>query len=403
MTTETEKVRAQIPLLRGADAIHYLDSAATALMPEAVLRATAEYDSRARGNIGRGVHAFAEAADDAYENARRIAAECMGVTREEIVFVSGATAGLNLLADAFGETMKAGDRVLLSAAEHHANLIPWQIAARRFGFGLRIVPADPRGAPDLESARQCLASENIRVVSLTHASNVTGAVSDLSELARMAQDAGAPLIVDGAQYAPHAFARPRELGADFYVFAGHKCGAPNGVGVVWGRRDALESLPIARGGGGAVGNVFENEFEAAELPRRWEPGTPPITPAIGLGAALNWMRGLPLEKLRSECAELADELTEEIAAVAGARIVSARSGLRIPIVSFSLSGAHSHDVCEWLSHRNVAARGGHHCARLLMRSLGVDECVRLSLGFHTTRADIHAAALAVREAAENLR
>ena len=403
MTTETEKVRGQIPLLRGAEALHYLDGAATGLMPAAVLRATADYDGRARGNIGRGVHAFAEAADAAYENARRTVADCLGAEREEVVFVSGATAGLNLLADALGGTMKAGDWVLLSAAEHHANLIPWQIAARRFGFGLRVIAADGRGAPDLDAARRALAAENIRVVSLTHASNVTGAVSDLPELARLAKAAGALLIADGAQYAPHAFARPRELGADFYVFSGHKCGGPNGAGILWGRRDALEALPLARGGGGMVGEVWENNFEPAELPRRLEPGTPPITPAIGLGAALDWMRGLPLEKLRGELADLAEELAEEGGGLAGARVVAARTGARLPMVSFSLAGAHSHDVCEWLSHRRVAARGGHHCARLLMRALGVEECVRLSLGFYSTRADILAAAAAAREAAERLR
>ena len=401
--TETEKVRAQIPLLRGANAIHYLDCAATALMPEPVLRAAAEYDSRARGNIGRGVHAFAEAADAAYENARRIVAECMGAAREEIVFTAGATAGLNLLAAALGETLRPGDSVLLSVAEHHSNLIPWQIAARRRGFDLRLIPVDSRGAPDLDAARREFAGANIRVASLTHASNVTGAVTDLPEFARMARDAGAALIADGAQFAPHALPRARELGADFYVFAGHKCGAPNGAGVLWGRREALEKLPIVQGGGGAAEEVFADSFQPADLPRRLEPGTPPISPAIGLGAALEWMRGLPLEKLRAECADLADELAEEISKIEGARILSARTGARAPIVSFSIAGAHSHDVCEWLSHRNVATRGGHHCARPLMRFLGEEDCARASLGFHSVGADIRAAVLAAREAAERLR
>ena len=401
--TETEKARECYPLLRGADAMHYLDCAATGLMPDAVLRAVAEYDGRARGNIGRGVHAFAEAADAAYENARRIVAAQMGAAREEVVFVSGATAGLNLLADSLGETMKPGDSVLLSMAEHHGNLIPWQLAARRFGFDLHYAPVDSRGAPDAEAARLIFSRENIRVASITHASNVTGAVTDLSDFAKMAREAGAALVADGAQFAPHAFPRPRELGADFYVFAGHKCGSPNGVGVLWGRKARLESLPITRGGGGAVGEVFENDFVPAELPRRLEPGTPPISPAIGLGAALEWMRSLPLEKLRDECAQLADELAAEIAAIDGARILSARSGARVPIVSFCIAGAHSHDICEWLSGRNVALRGGHHCARPLLRFFNVGDCARASLGFHTTAADIRAAAAAVREAAKVLR
>lgn len=401
--TETEKVRAQIPLLRGAGAMHYLDCAATAPMPEAVLRAVAEYDSRARGNIGRGVHAFAEAADAAYENARRIVAERMGAAREEIVFTAGATAGLNLLAAALGETLGPGDAVMLSVAEHHSNLIPWRIAARRGGFSLRYVPVDSRGAPDLDAARKEFAMSNIRVAALTHASNVTGAVTDMPEFGRMARRAGAALIADGAQFAPHWIPQVRELGADFYVFAGHKCGAPNGAGVLWGRREALEKLPPVIGGGGAVGEVFAESFEPAELPRRLEPGTPPISPAIGLGAALDWMGGLPLEKLRAECMAFADELAEEISKIAGARILSARTGERAPIVSFAIAGAHSHDVCEWLSHRNVAMRGGHHCARLLMRFWGMEECARASLGFHTVAADIRAAVLAAREAAENLR
>lgn len=401
--TETEKVRERIPILRGANPIHYLDSAATALMPEAAVRAVADYDSRARGNIGRGVHAFAEAADAAYENARRVVAECIGAERDEVVFVSGATAGLNLLADALGETMGPGDAVLLSVAEHHSNLIPWQLAARRGGFKLRFIPVDSRGAPDLEAARKEFARGDVRVAALTHASNVTGAVSDLPEFSRMARAAGAATVADGAQFAPHEFPQVSELGADFYVFSGHKCGGPNGAGVLWGRRAALEKLPVVRGGGGAVGEVFEESFEPAELPRRLEPGTPPISPAIGLGAALEWTRTLPLEALRAECAALADELAESISQIKGARILSARRGARVPIVSFAIDGAHSHDVCEWLSARNVAMRGGHHCARPLMRALGAEDCVRASLAFHTVAADIRAAAAAAREAAEKLR
>ena len=404
--TETEKVRARIPILRGANPIHYLDSAATALMPESVFRAVSDYDSRARGNIGRGVHAFAEAADAAYEGARRVVSECIGAAPGEVVFVSGATAGLNLLAAALGETMKPGDSVLLSVAEHHSNLIPWQLAARRGGFNLRFIPVDSRGAPDLDAARKEFASRKIRVAALTHASNVTGAISDLPEFSRMARESGAVTVADGAQFAPHAFPQVNELGPDFYVFSGHKCGGPNGAGVLWGRRDALEALPVVRGGGGAVGEVFENDFEPAELPRRLEPGTPPISPAVGLGAALAWTRTLPLEKLRAECAALADELAESVSQVKGARILSARTdgkNGRVPIVSFAIAGAHSHDICEWLSARNVATRGGHHCAKLLMRALKAEDCVRASLGFYTTAADIRAAAAAVRDAAGRLR
>ena len=404
--TETEKVRAQIPLLRSAGAIHYLDCAATAPMPEPVLRAVSEYDSRARGNIGRGVHAFAEAADAAYENARRIVSESVAANSDEIVFVPGATSALNLLASALGETMQQGDSVLLSVAEHHSNLIPWQLAAKRGGFNLRLFPLDSRGAPDLEAARKEFAKGNIRVVSVTHASNVTGATTDLSALAQTAREFGATLIADGAQYVPHSLPKLSELrgdGVDFYVFAGHKCGAPNGVGVLWGSREALENLPLVRGGGGAVGEVFADKFEPAKIPQRLEPGTPPISPAIGLGAALEWMRGLPLEKLRAECADLADELTTDISKIPGARILSAQSGPRVPIVSFTVAGAHSHDICEWLSSRNIATRGGHHCARPLMRFFNLNDCVRASLGFHTTESDIRAAANAIREAAENLR
>ena len=401
--TECEKVRAQIPLLRGDDAPHYLDSAATALMPDAVLNAVSEYDARARGNIGRGVHAFAEAADAAYENARRSVAAALGVGRNEVVFVSGATGGLNLLAASLGETLGPGDAVLLSVSEHHSNLIPWQLAAKRRGFDLRFIPVDSRGAPDLEFAGRECARENIRVVAATHASNVTGAVTDLAALSQAAKSCGAVVVADGAQFAAHELPQAGELGADFYVFSGHKCCAPNGVGVLWGKQPALESLPLVAGGGGAVGEVLENDFAPAEVPRRFEFGTPPISPAVGLGAAMEWMRGLPLEKLRDECARMADELADGIASINGAKVLSARNGARVPIVSFMIDGAHSHDVCEWLASRNVATRGGHHCARPLMRFLDIDGCVRASLGFYNNGADIRAALDAVRDAAGSLR
>ena len=392
--------RADIPLLQKSGE-HYLDNAATALMPRAVVNATAKYDKSARANVGRGLHRFAEIADEHYENARNAVAKILGARDDEIIFTSGSTAALNLLANSLSQNLGKGDAVLLSAAEHHSNIVPWQIAARRRGFTLRFAGVSANGGVDVNDARRLSKDGRARVFAITHASNVSGAINDIGAVAKIAKHCGALFVVDGAQYIPHSFVNLPSSGADFYVFSGHKCHAPTGVGVLWGRHDALMALPAAVGGGGAVASVCESGFAAAELPRRLEAGTPPITQAIGLSAALQWLRQLP-RAARDNENELAKLARRELQKIKGVRVLFSGAGKRAPIVSFVVGGVHAHDCCEVLAARNVAVRGGHHCAEPLMRRLGIDACVRASFAPYNNAADVRALVGGVRDAVKML-
>ena len=391
------ELRAQIPLLH-KHPLCYLDNAATALMPAAVLEAVADYDAGNRGNVGRGLHPFATAADTAYLDARQRVAGRLGAMPEAVVFTAGCSAALNLLAQSLGETLGPGDTVLLSIAEHHSSIVPWQLAAGRRGFQLQYFYLDSSGAPDTaKAARLALENPSVKVMVVSHRSNVSGQAADLAALAP-ARDKGVRVLVDGAQAVPHGLPDLSATQADFYVFGGHKCYAPNGIGVLWGRRDALESLSPSIGGGGAVLSVGETEFRPAPLPQRLEPGTPPISQAVGLAKALDWIAELP-EQTPTDVAALADTLRTGLAAIPGLRLLFP-DGPAAPLVAFVAERVHAHDLCEWLGERNVAVRGGHHCAQPLMRHLGIDACVRASIAPYNTEADIQQLLDATAEALE---
>lgn len=402
MTAAAETVRGNIPLLQKSGE-HYLDNAATALMPQTVLQAVANYNAETRANVGRGLHNFAEAADEQFAQARATVAAALSAKNDEIVFTSGATAGLNLLANALGQTVAKNGAVALSLGEHHSNIVPWQIAARRGGFAIRFFRLAPNGAADLEEARRIIRGAS--VVAVAHAYNVSGAVNDISALAQIAKENGAKFVVDGAQYIPHGFAAPEKLGADFYVFSGHKCYAPNGIGVLWGRKKSLAELPDAIGGGGSITEVCEKGFSAAEPPRRLEAGTPPISQTAGLAAAIAWMQNIP-QAAKENARNLAQSAREELAKIPGARVLFSGGGENapnVPIVSFVVEGAHPHDCCQILAERGVAVRGGHHCAQPLMRALGISGCVRASFAPYNNDKDLRALVAAAKEAAHILR
>lgn len=414
MAAAAKVARADIPLLRRGG-MHYLDNAATALMPQVVTDATANYDAKTRANIGRGLHKFAEIADEHYAGARRIVAEMLNAADNEVIFTSGASAGLNLLAAALGQTLSADDAVVLSVAEHHSNIVPWQIAAGRFGFSLRFAGITAGGAIDIDDIRRHSSDGRARVFSLAHASNVSGATCDIGGIVQIAKyhNGDAIVVIDGAQYVPHFLAHSpsgaiADLGADFYVFSGHKCYAPNGIGVLWGRREMLEKLPAVIGGGGAVSSVREDSYDTAELPRRLEVGTPPITQAVGLAAAMRWASHLS-QMTRQNEEYLATAARRGLRDIKGVRVLFDDGGgdendggnkckTCAPVVSFVMDNVHPHDCCQILSARNVAARGGNLCAEPLMRYLGIKGCIRISIGPYNNDGDIAAMVGGVREA-----
>jgi cysteine desulfurase/selenocysteine lyase len=391
MSFDAAALRDEFPLFATQPApFHYLDSAATSQIHRSALAAMVHHDTHARANVLRGTYRLAEAADAAYEQARRQVAEFLHASPVEVVFTAGATAALNLVAAAYAERLAPGDEVVISAAEHHSNFVPWQRLAQRRGAVLRLLPLTAAGRLDTAALAE-IVTPRCRLVALTHASNVSGALTDVAAVVAAARRHGARVLLDGAQRVQHGPVDVQALGVDFYVFSGHKCFGPGGVGVLWGRAEALADLPPPFTGGGMVGRVSLAETSFAEPPRRFEAGTPPIAQAVGLGAVLTWMRTLPWAQIHAHESNLAGRLIEGLAGVPGVRLIGpADLERRLPIVAFSIAGLHPHDVCQVLDGRGLALRGGHHCAQPLMAHFGIEGASRASLALYNTQADVDA-------------
>ena len=391
MTAKPASLRDEFPLLEVAPDLHYLDSAATAQIHRSALDAVVRHETTSRANISRGTYRLAEAADLAYERARQTAAHFLNAgSSDEIIFTSGATASLNLVAHAFGNTLQAGDRVLVSVAEHHSNFVPWQMLRDRTGIELAMIPVTVSGQLDLARLPELLDSK-CRLVAVTHLSNVTGTWTDVVTLVAAARRVGAKVLLDGAQAVQHGPQDVRALGVDFYAFSGHKCFGPGGVGVLWGRGEVLAALPPFLTGGGMIAGVTPEVSTWAAPPQRFEAGTPPIAQAVGLAAALEWMMGLDWPQIHAREARLCELLIEGLQRIPGLRLLGPEaSAQRAPIVSFEISGLHPHDICQVLDEHQLALRGGHHCAQPLMAALGAEVCTRASIALYNDEADIQA-------------
>ncbi len=383
-------LRAEFPLLAAEPELHYLDSAATSQIHRLALDAVVRHETTSRANVSRGTHRLAEAADRAYRQVRLSAARFLNAASPgEIIFTSGATASLNLLAQAFGSTLRPGDRVVISVAEHHSNFVPWQQLRERTGIELALIPVRPSGELDLAALPE-LIDDRCRLVAVTHCSNVTGAWTDVAAIVAAARQVGAKVVLDGAQAVQHGPRDVRALGVDFYAFSGHKCFGPGGIGVLWGREKLLAALPPFMSGGGMVGEVTPAATTWAEAPQRFEAGTPPIAQAVGLAAALDWMMELDWATIEARESRLCATLIEGLWCISGLRLLCPAAWPRVPIVSFDIPGLHPHDVCQVLDARQLALRGGHHCAQPLMAALGVEVCSRASIALYNEEADIAA-------------
>jgi cysteine desulfurase/selenocysteine lyase len=378
---------AQFPTLAGG--IAYLDSAATSQTPEPVLAAMDRYYREFRASVHRGTYGIAEQATEAFEGARGRIAARLGSTVAETIFTSGATAALNLVAYAWGlANLSAGDLVVLSEAEHHSNIVPWQIVCGMRGARVGYVPVDPDGQLDLGVYDDLLA-RGPKVVGIFHVSNVLGTINPVADLVRRAHAAGAIVVVDGTQSVPQIPVDLRELDADFYAWTGHKAYGPTGIGVLHGRRELLEAMPPFLGGGHMIRQVLEQTSTWTELPGKFEAGTSPIAEAIGLGAAVDFIDGIGIEAIRAHELALTGYALERLAEVPGLRVFGPpRAEDRGSVVSFALAGAHPHDVSEILGRSGVCVRAGHHCAQPLMRALGVSATTRASFAVHSTREDV---------------
>lgn len=398
--------RHQFPILEepvNGCRLHYLDNAATTQVPQRVLSALYQYEATARSNVKRGVHQLASRSTDAYEGAREIVARYLNAqSHEEVVFTSGTTASVNLLAFSLGSTFEAGDEIVISQSEHHSNYIPWMMLGERQGVIIKIAPVDGDGRIDMEALER-LVSPRCRLIALTHASNVTGAVTDVISVVKIARHSGALVFLDGAQAAAHGPLDLQELDVDFYAFSGHKCYGPTGVGVLWGRQGLLKDLPPFLGGGGMVQRVCDTHTDYAEGYRRFEAGTPPIAQAVGLGEALQWLMEQPWETLRQRERKLTGLLLSMLKSIPGLRLLGPGNlDQRLPLVSFDIAGVHPHDLCYLLDQQGVALRGGSHCAQPLMQSFGVSASSRVSLALYNDEDDIEALSVALKSAVKIL-
>ena len=388
---EIEQVRQDFPALSlrvHGKPLVYLDNAASTQKPEAVLDAADRCYREYYSNVHRGVHFLSQQATNAYEEARRKVQGFLGAARsEEIVFVRGATEGINLVASTFGRSrVKAGDEVLITEMEHHSNIVPWQMLCEAVGATLKVAPIDDRGEVILEAYEKLL-SERTRLVAMVYISNALGTINPVARMIEMAHARGVPVLVDGAQAAPHVNVDVQALDCDFFVFSGHKMFGPTGIGALYGRWDLLSSMPPYQGGGEMIRSVTFAKTEYADPPARFEAGTPNIVGAIAMGAAVDYLQGIGLEAIGRYESGLLDYATEALSAVPGVRLVGTATH-RASVVSFVIDGVHPHDVGTILDREGIAVRAGHHCAQPVMDHFGLAATVRASLALYNTRQEI---------------
>jgi cysteine desulfurase/selenocysteine lyase len=404
-TFDVDRIRADFPILRQHVHGHplvYLDNANTTQKPQAVIDALSEYYRASNANIHRATHLLSERATRAYEQARVLlqrfinAREC-----REIVLTRGCTDGINLVAQAWGRTfLKPGDEVLISWMEHHSNIVPWQLVCGQTGAVLRVVPIDERGELRMDEFDRLL-TDRTRLVSIIHVSNALGTIVPVADVVRKAHDAGALVIVDGAQAAAHVPIDVQALDADFYAFSGHKMFGPTGTGVLYGKAALLERMPPYQGGGDMIASVTFEKTTYNTLPYKFEAGTPNIAGVVGFGAAVEYLNGIDREAARAHEDRLLAHATGLVSAVPGVRVIG-QARERTSVLSFVMDGIHPHDIGTVLDNEGVAIRTGQHCAQPVMDRFGVVSTARASFAFYNTREDVDALVSAVFKAKELL-
>ncbi len=401
---DPREVRERFPLLtlKRDPPLVYLDSAASSQKPDSVLTAMDDYYRRYNANIHRGIYAIAEEATAAYEAARARLARFIGAaSASEVVFTRNSTEAINLVAYAWGRAnLKAGDAVLLTEMEHHANLVPWHILAAERGIELRFIPMTPAGELEMEALPGLLADGRVRLAGVVHISNVLGTVNPVAEIARQARAAGALTLVDASQSVPHMPVDVKALGCDFLALTGHKMLGPTGIGALWARRALLEAMPPFMGGGEMIREVRLAGSSWNELPWKFEAGTMPIAEAVGLGAALAFLEDLGMDAVFAHDQELAAYALERLREVPDLRVLGPAAEKRGGVVAFELGDIHPHDVATVLDHQGVAVRAGHHCAMPLHEKLGVHASARASFHCYSLPQDVDALVRGLHRARE---
>ena len=398
-------IRDQFPIFAvQPEPFHYLDNAATGQICRAAAEAQWRFETTARANVKRGVYRLADAATAAFQRARAEVAAYLGAgDADEVVFTSGCTLAINIAAHGLAARLEEGDEILISRLEHHSNIVPWQMAAEPRGAGVRAIPITEDGRLDLARLDEAV-SGRTKIIAVTHASNVTGAVTDVARLREAADSVGAVLVLDGAQRAPHGPLDVQALECDLYACSGHKMFGPTGAGVLWGRRELLAELMPLLGGGEMIRRVEIERSTYAPPPHRFEAGTPAIGPAIGMGAAAAWLATLDWDALGRQEAELTERMLDGLGTLPGVRVLGpAGTQRRLGVVSFAVDGAHPHDLCQMLDEDGVCLRGGHHCAQPLMDAFDLPATARASLAPYNDAADVDALLAGLDRAIARLR
>ncbi|WP_374452323.1 aminotransferase class V-fold PLP-dependent enzyme [Phenylobacterium sp.] len=391
MAFDVEAVRAQFPILSrqvNGKPLVYLDSAASAQKPRAVIDAMTAVMEGSYANVHRGLHTLANETTDAYEAARKSVAKFINAGEHEIVFTKGGTEAINLVAAGLGASLAPGDEILLTVMEHHANIVPWHFLRERKGVVLKFVPVLDDGTLDLAAIPDLLTART-KVVALTQMSNVLGTINPVAEIARMAHDAGAKVLVDGCQGLVHLDIDVKAMGVDYYVFSSHKLYGPTGIGVLYGTSEALAALPPYQGGGEMIGEVRLEAITYADPPHRFEAGTPPIIEAIGLGAAIEWLNTIDRKAAAEHEARLYARVIDGLKGYNWLRVIGEAPG-KGAIMAFTVDGAHAHDVAQILDRYGVAVRAGTHCAEPLMRRFGLTASARASFALYNTEGEADA-------------
>ncbi len=400
---DVERIREDFPALRqqvNGRPLVYLDNAATTQKPRPVLDALRRFYEEDCSNVHRGVHTLSQRATEAYERARELVRRFLNArSEEEIIFVRGTTEAINLVAHSFGrQRVRAGDEILISAMEHHSNIVPWQILCEETGARLRVAPINEEGELLLEEFERLL-SARTRLVAITHLSNALGTIVPVREIVRLAHERGIPVLLDGAQAVAHLRVDVQELDCDFYAFSGHKLYGPTGIGVLYGKAEWLEAMPPYQGGGDMISSVTFEKTIYNRLPYKFEAGTPHIAGAIGLGAAIEYVTALGLEAIAAHERDLLAYATEAISGIPGLRLIgTARE--KASILSFTLEGVHPHDIGTILDQEGIAIRAGHHCAQPVMERFGVPATARVSFALYNTRAEVDALVRALEKVRE---
>jgi cysteine desulfurase / selenocysteine lyase len=395
---DVKRAREDFPILRehvNGRPLVYLDNAATAQKPQVVIDTISRFYATQNANIHRGVHRLSEQATAAYDQARETTARFLNAkATHEVVFTRGTTDSINLVAHSYGRAfLRPGDEILITTMEHHSNIVPWQLAAQQTGATLRAVPITDSGELDLDSF-DALMTERTRIISLVHLSNALGTINPIKRIVAAAHQRGIPVLVDGAQSAPHLGVDVQDLDCDFFAFSGHKLYGPTGVGVLYGKEEFLDRMPPYQGGGDMISVVTLEKSTWAPLPSKFEAGTPMIAEVIGLGAAIKYVESLGCETIAEWEQQLLSLATERVTQISGLRIIGTAKE-KAGVLGFVLDGLHPHDIGTILDDEGIAIRAGHHCAQPVMQHFGISGTARASFGLYNTPEEIEALAVAL--------